>query len=307
MDDANKSRASRTEDEQVVINIGVCVLQILVVIIALLGMNTCLYTVTETEQAVLLEWQRPIENQTKPGLYAKNPYPFQSVVFLPKQYEMWRSDPRSVITGDKKTLIIDDFVIVRIVDGIKFYLQLKTMANALTRVDVVAFDMIRTELGKHDLEKIINKERVAIMERVTTQVNEGIKGFGMETPLVRITRADLPLENKTSVHQRMNAERKRISDGYRAEGQELYTNKTAQTDREITTLVAEGERAAQVIMGEGDAEATRVYNAAYGKDPKFFEFYRSLETARLSFAGGGKHQFFENGKEPHLRWLLGSQ
>lgn len=307
MSDYDDRRESEKKQMVEVVNfITTYALQIVMLIFVFTGMSTIFYTVTETERAVLLEWQKPTGEVTEPGLYAKFPYPFQSVVFLPKQYEMWSADPRNVITGDKKTLLIDDFVIVRITDGIKFYQQLKTMPNALTRVDAVAFDMIRSELGKHDLEKIINQERSAVMERVTQNTNEGIKGFGMETPLVRITRADLPPENKASVHQRMNAERKRISDGYRAEGQEQNTNKTAETDREVTTIVAEGEREAQTVMGQGDAEATRIYNAAYGKDPKFFRLYRSLETARQAFAGGGKVQFFESGKEPHLKGLFGT-
>jgi modulator of FtsH protease HflC len=293
--------------EEVASIMRVWMVQIVAIVIAFMALESFTYVVLETDRAVVLEWQKPLKEVIDPGLYFKWPYPLQSVAYLPKRYVMWDADPRSVITGDKKTLLIDDFVMVKITDGIKFYQQLRTMPNALTKVDAVAFDMIRSELGKHDLEKIINQERNSIMETVTRETNEGIKAFGMETPLVRITRADLPPENKASVHQRMNAERKRISDGYRAEGQEQNTNKTAETDREVTTIVAKGEQEAQRIMGEGDAEATRIYNAAYGKDPKFFRLYRSLETARLSFTGGGKIQFIETGKEPHLKGLVGDQ
>ncbi len=286
---------------------SVYVAQVVFILLVLWGLNTFLYVVTETDRTVILLWGDPIKEETKPGLYTKLPWPWQEAVPLTKRFVMWDADPRGIITGDKKTLLVDNFVLVRITDGIKFYQRMRTMPNALTRVDAVAFDMIRSELGKHDLEKIINQDRTQIMEEITKQTNQGIQAFGLETPLVRITRADLPVANKASVHQRMNAERKRISDGYRAEGQEQNTNKVAQTDREVTTLIAEGERRAQGLMGEGDAEATRIYNAAYGKDPKFFELYRSLETAKQSVTGGGKIQIFESGKEPHLRKLFDQQ
>lgn len=284
--------------------LSVYAVQFAILILAVVFVSNFTYTVTETERALVLEWNTPVSEVVEPGLHFKLPAPFQSIVFLPKPYYLWDAEPRSMITADKKTLLVNDFVLVRITDGVKFYQQLKSMPNALTRVDAVSFDVTRSELAKHNLEDIINKDRKQIMENVTKGTNDGIKGFGMEAVLVRITRADLPPENKASVHQRMNAERKQISDGYRAEGDEKKTNKVAQTDQEVTSIVAMGEQRAQILMGEGDAEATRIYNVAYGKDPKFFRFFRSLESARLALAKGGKIQFIENGNEPHLKELF---
>lgn len=300
-------RKFETESAQMswIVNfVSICGAQLAFVAVVLSVFAMCTYTVTETERALVLEWNEPVGEVVKPGIHFKLPPPFQTIVFLPKPYYMWDASPRSMITADKKALLVDDFVVVHITDGIKFYQQLKTMQNALTRVDAVSYDAIRSELGKHNLEAIIDKDRNQIMVNITKETNEGIKGFGMEAALVRITRADLPPENKKSVHLRMNAERKQISDGYRAEGNEQNTNKKAQTDQEVMTIVAEGEKKAQITMGEGDAEATRIYNSAYGKDPKFFRFYRALETARLSLTNGGKIQIIENGNEPHLRELF---
>lgn len=273
-------------------------------VLALLVWSNCTFVVTETERALILEWNEPVKEVADPGLYFKLPAPFQSIVTIPKQWFMLDANPRSMITADKKTLLVDDFVVARVTDGIKFYQQLKSMPNALTRVDSVSYEAIRNVLARHNLEAVINKERDQVMASATDDTNKGIKGFGMETLLVRITRADLPPENKGSVHQRMNAERNQISAGYRAEGSEQYANKKAETDQEVMTIVAEGEKKAQITMGEGDAEATRIYNAAYGQDPKFFALYRSMDTARRALTNGGKIQFIENGKEPHLAPLF---
>lgn len=293
-----------TQEGGLIAFLSVYAVQFAMLALVLMAVSNFTYVVTETDRALILEWNTPVKEVVEPGIHLKLPAPFQSIVFLPKPYYLWDADPRSMITADKKTLLVDDFVVVRITDGVKFYQQLKSMPNALTRVDAVSYDATRSELAKHNLEDIINKDRNQIMDNVTKDTNEGIKGFGMEAALVRVTRADLPPENKTSVHQRMNAERKQISDGYRAEGEEKKTNKVAKTDQEVTSLVAKGEQEAQGLMGQGDAEATRIYNAAYGKDPKFFRFYRSLETARLSLSKGGKIRIIENGKEPHLRELF---
>jgi membrane protease subunit HflC len=287
--------------------IRTAVVQAALLLAMVIALFSTTFIVDETERAVVIQMGRPTEEITKAGVHFKMPWPIQSVRFLEKRYVMFDARPRDITTRDKKMLLVDDFALLRITDGIQFIAKMQTMENALTRADAIIYGAVRTELGKHNLEEIITSERKEVMDTITSRVNSEFKDFGLEAKIVRITRADLPNDNKPSVYGRMQAERQQMANRYRAEGEERATQIRAETDRDVTTLMANAEKTAQQLRGEGDAIATKVYNESYGKDPAFFAFYRGLQTARVTLGNGGDIRFILNGKEHHLEQVFGKQ
>ena len=234
--------------------------------------------VDETEQIVILQFGKPIKTITDPGLNFKLPAPIQVSNSFDKRLLEYDVPPEEILSRDKKSLIIDNYVRWRIVDPLLFLQTVRAIPTAKTRLDDIVYSELRQELGNHDMAEIITETRELIMEKVTTASNEETSKYGIEVIDVRIRRVDLPQENEASIYARMEAERKRQANKFRSEGEEEAQKIRAATDRDKTVILAEAYKTAQQIRGEGEAEALDIYATSFSKDPDFYEFLRTLET-----------------------------
>jgi len=234
--------------------------------------------VDETEQIVILQFGKPIRTITEPGLNWKFPAPFQTSDTFEKRLLEYDVPPEEILSRDKKSLIIDNYVRWKITDPLLFLKTVKAVPTAKTRLDDIVYSELRQELGNHDMVEIITENRELIMNKVTIASNEETSKFGIEIIDVRIRRVDLPQENESSIYARMEAERKRQANKFRSEGEEEAQKIRAATDRDRTVILAEAYKQAQKIRGEGEAVALDIYATAFSKDPSFYEFQKTLET-----------------------------
>lgn len=234
--------------------------------------------VDETEQIVILQFGKPVQTITDPGLNFKFPAPIQVSNSFDKRLLEYDVPPEEILSRDKKSLIIDNYVRWRIVDPLLFLKTVRAIPTAKTRLDDIVYSELRQELGNHDMAEIITETRELIMEKVTIASNEETSKYGIEVIDVRIRRVDLPRENEASIYARMEAERKRQANKFRSEGEEEAQKIRAATDRDKTVILAEAYKTAQKIRGEGEAEALDIYAKSFSKDPDFYEFLRTLET-----------------------------
>ena len=250
----------------------------IIIIIAALAFFTTVYIVDETEQVVVLAFGKPVKTITKPGLNFKLPAPLQVVVTFDKRLLEYDVPPEEVLSMDKKTLIMDNYVRWRIVDPLLFLQTVQAVPTAKTRLDDIVYSELRQELGTHDMVEIITETRDLIMDKVTAASNEESEKYGIEVVDVRIRRVDLPSENEASIYARMEAERNRKANMFRSEGEEEAQKIRAKTERDKTVILADAYKISQEIRGEGEARALDIYASSFSKDPKFYEFVRTLEA-----------------------------
>ena len=256
---------------------------LLVALIAVLfGANLVLFTVTEIEQAVVTQFGEPIDVITEPGLQWKLPNPIQKVTFFDKRLLDYDASPAQVYTKDKKILVLDNYARWRIIEPLKFMKSLRTVDQALRRLDDIVFSELRKELGQHELHEVIATNRAELMRLVTERSDEVARAYGIQVLDVRVKRADLPPENEAAVFDRMKAERNREAKAYRSEGDEQALTIRADTDLAATTISAAAYEVAERTRGEGDAEALRIYAEAYTGAADFFQFTRTLEAYEKS-------------------------
>jgi membrane protease subunit HflC len=250
---------------------------IVLAVVVVLFLWFSIYTVDETEQAIILEFGKPMgETISSPGLHFK--LPWQSVIKFENRILEYDVEPQAIITKDKKKLEVDNYARWRIADPLLFYRSVRTLNGALSRIDPIVYSELRVELGKHELSEIVDKRRVKIMETVSDKTEEKLAEYGIEIIDVRIKRADLSKENERAVFDRMRAERQRKAKQYRSEGEEKALEIRAETDKEKTIILATAYKESQILRGEGDAKAVEIYANAFKSDPKFYEFIRTLEA-----------------------------
>ena len=250
-------------------------------VIAIVILSSSMFTVHMTQNAVVLELSKPKEIITEPGLYFKIPF-LQKVRYFSKQLLDNDSNPTEVITKDKKNLLVDNFTMFKIVDPLKFLETVRGERSARARLDDIIYSELRVEIGTHDLHDVVTETRDSIMAKVTKEANIKAAEYGIEVVEVRIKRTDLPPEVANSIFNRMRTERERIAMEYRSEGKEEATKIRAETDKEKTILVAQAYKQEQIVRGEGDAQATKIYADAFNKDQKFYTFMRSMEAYKKS-------------------------
>ena len=246
-------------------------------VVALFALSTIII-VDETEQMVILQFGKPVRTLKDPGLNWKLPAPFQTSNSFEKRLLEYDVPPEEILSRDKKSLIIDNYVRWRITDPLLFLQTVKAIPTAKTRLDDIVYSELRQELGTHDMVEIITENRELIMDKVTIASNEETSKYGIEVVDVRIRRVDLPQENEASIYARMEAERKRQANKFRSEGEEEAQKIRAATDRDKTVLLADAYKEAQEIRGEGEAKALDIYATSFSKSPDFYEFIRTLET-----------------------------
>jgi len=249
----------------------------IVAVLLLFGLSTIIM-VDETEQIVILQFGKPVRTIKAPGLNWKLPAPFQTSNSFEKRLLEYDVPPEEILSKDKKSLIIDNYVRWKIVDPLLFLQTVKAVPTAKTRLDDIVYSELRQELGTHDMVEIITENRELIMNKVTKASNEETSKYGIQVVDVRIRRVDLPRENESSIYARMEAERKRQANKFRSEGEEEAQKIRAATDRDKTVILAEAYKTSQLIRGEGEAKALDIYASSFSKDPAFYEFTRTLET-----------------------------
>jgi membrane protease subunit HflC len=250
-------------------------------IVIVIALRLSMFTVDETEQAIVTRLGKWIRTVTEPGLKFKVPF-VESVHRFEARVLEYDAAAAKIITSDKKQLDIDNYARWRIVDPLKLYQTVRNVFGAQARLDDIVFSEIREEVARHTLTEIVSLNREAIMDKVHKQCDAKAREYGIEVMDVRIKRADLPPDNARSVYARMQTERQRIAKQYRSEGEEEAVKIRATTDKEKTILLAESYKQAQKLRGEGDAEAIKIFALAFEKDPEFFAFVKTLEAYEKS-------------------------
>ncbi len=253
------------------------IIAIIIIVAFLVVVSQAFLQIDQTESALIVQLGKPVKVITEAGLHFKKPF-LQQVIRFDNRLLLYDASPSVIITRDKKNLVVDNYAKWRIVKPLKYYQTVKNETGAQSRLDDIIFSNLRQELGRHDLVDIIAKTRASLMEAVTEKTNEAAKSFGIEVVDVKIKRADLPPENERAVFERMRAEREREAKRYRSEGEERALAIRAQADRERTIILSEAKRKAEVLNGQGDAVATKLYAQSYTKDPEFFYFLKTMEA-----------------------------
>ena len=258
----------------------------LLIVLAVVISQT-LFTVDETEQAIILQFGNPVATVRQPGLKVKSPF-IQNVIFFEKRILSSDALPQEYLTADKKRLVVDHVTRWKITDPLVFFKAVTTEAGARARLDDIVFSELRQELAHVNFVDVISTDRENIMEAVARSATEKAEEYGIMVVDVRTKRADLPEEVEQSVFNRMIAERKRESNLFRAEGNEQANIIRAKADRDSTVIVAEGYEEAQRLRGDGEAEAIRIYAEALGQDPEFYAFSRRLQAYGTVLKNGDK-------------------
>ncbi len=242
------------------------------------------YTVNPREQVLLLQFGAPQKLVTEPGLHVKVPF-LQQVQFIPKMLLNLDAPAQEVIALNKKRLVVDAFARWKIVDPLRFYQSLYDETTATMRLTPILSSDVRRVLGSQTFAAMLSDKRAELMVDIRNEMNQDADGYGIKVVDVRIRRADLPPQNSQAIYRRMQQERAREANEFRAEGEEISQRVKARAEREVTVLTAEATRESEILRGQGDAEKTKILGAAYGQDADFFAFYRSLEAYQDAFPG----------------------
>ena len=250
-----------------------------ILVVAVVIASSALFTVHQTTQALVLQFGEPRQVITQPGLHVKMPF-IQDVVYFDRRVLEFDAPKEEIIASDQKRLVVDAFARYRITDPLLFFQTVNNEAVVRTRLAAIINASIRQALGGVPLEHIISGERASLMTKIRDIVNSEASDFGIDIIDVRIKRADLPEANSEAVYQRMQTERQREAKELRAQGAEEAQKITAVADRDKVVIIAEAQKQSQIIRGEGDGEAIRIFADAFGRDVKFYAFYRSMEAYR---------------------------
>ncbi len=252
---------------------------------ALILVGSALFTVSQTEQALVLRFGEPVAGRgliTEPGLNFKIPL-IENVIFLDNRILDVESPSLEVLASDNQRLEVDSFIRYRIVDPLRFYQSVGGIAGANNQLASVLNSAVRRVLSEANQQQIVRDERAGLMIKIREQANIEARKFGVSVVDARIRRVDLPQQISEKVYGRMQTERAREAAEYRAQGAEAAQKITAKADRDVIVLKAEAQRKADQTKGEGDAERNRIFAEAFGKDPDFFAFYRSMQAYEAAF------------------------
>jgi len=244
-----------------------------------------LFIVHVNEQAIVLEFGKPVKIIAQPGLFWKVPV-VQTVEFFDKRILDLDTAPQEVTASDQKRLVVDAFARYRITDPLLFYQTVRDERNVRSRLGPIIESSLRRVLGGSNFSDLVRDKREALMKRIAQTVNEEGKEFGLEVVDVRIKRADLPEQNSKNIYDRMRAERQREAAEFRAEGGAQGNRIRADADRQVTIIKADATREGERTRGEGDAERNRIFAEAFGRDQDFFGFYRSMQAYEQGMKSG---------------------
>lgn len=254
----------------------------LVVVLVVLSLS--MFTVDQRQNAIVFQLGQVVSVKKTPGLYFKVPL-IQNVRFFDTRIQtMDAADPERFITSEKKNVLVDSFIKWRVFDVTQYYVSVGgDEALAQIRLNQTVNDGLRAEFGKRTIHEVVSGQRDEIMNLIRTKADSDARKIGVQVVDVRIKRVDLPETVSVDVFRRMEAERKRVANELRATGAAEAEKIKADADKQKEIIVAQAYRDAQRMKGEGDAKAAAEYAAAYGKNPEFYAFYRSMQAYRESF------------------------
>ena len=255
-----------------------------VVVLVVVAMSS-VFTVHQTENALVLQFGKPVRPITEPGLQFKIPL-VQDVLYFDKRILNLEPPQEEVIAADQKRLVVDSYARYRISDPLQFFQLVSTEANANTRLSSIINSALRRVIGNVPLASVVAEKRAAVMQQVRDEVNTQAKAWGMDVVDVRIKRADLPNENSEAIYGRMKTERQREAAQFRGEGKREAQKIRANADRQVVEIRAKAQQQSEILRGEGDAQSIAIYADAFNRDKDFFALYWSLEAYRRSLANG---------------------
>ncbi len=252
-------------------------LLIAVVAVVIIGLLSSVFIVDERQQALVLQFGKVKQVKTEPGLGFKIPL-IQNVVYYEARILPLETDSLEVTPLDERRLVVDAFARWRIVDLVRFRRAVQTEAAAIPRLRSILKAKVREVLGSVPSNDVLSPEREALMKRIRDAAHAEAKALGVEIIDVRIRRADLPEQNLKATFERMKAEREREAADLRARGKEAAQVVRATADRKAVELVSDAQRKSEIVRGQADAERNHIFAQAYGRDPEFFAFYRSMRA-----------------------------
>ncbi len=253
-------------------------------IVAIVFAFSTFFVVDQTEQAVIFQFGNPVRVVKNPGLNIKVPL-VQNVLHFDTRLQEINTEDKEVIAADQKRLIINAFVKYKIIDPVLYYTTVRDESGFKNKFSTILDSSLRQVIGEIPLNDLLSEKRSDVMEKIQDVVDAKAKQFGVEIVDVRITRSDLPEANSAAIYKRMQTDREREAKEIRAEGDEIAKKIRANTDKERIFLLSEARKKAEILMGEGDAAANKIYAKSYSKDPEFFEFYRSMRAYKNSLNG----------------------
>ena len=256
---------------------------LMVAVVVLLVLSMSVYTVDQRKAAIKFQLGEVVSMETQPGLYFMVPI-LQNVRLYDTRIQTYDSkDAERFLTSENKNVLVDSFVKWRVIDVRQYYVSVRgDPVAAEARISQTVNDALRAEFARRTVHDVVSGERQKIMDTVADKVDKDVKNIGVEVVDVRLKRVDLVPEISSDVYRRMESERKRVANELRSTGSAEGEKIKADADRQKQVIVAEAYRDAQRIKGEGDAQAARIYAEAYGRNPEFYSFYRSLEAYRSS-------------------------
>ncbi|MFI3242208.1 MAG: protease modulator HflC [Alphaproteobacteria bacterium] len=243
------------------------------------------WILNQKQQAIVLQFGKPIRDVQEAGLKFKIPF-IQKVVIYDNRLLDLDPPAQEVVLNDKKRIEVDSFTRYRITNPLKFYQTVRTEYQASLKLEDIINSSVRKVLGKITLTELLSSQRTKIMTDISSAVKKDANAIGVYVADVRIRRADLPVEVLQAINGRMKAERERDAKEFRGQGQELSQNIKAKADKEKVIIIAEAEKQAQMLRGQGDEIAIQIWNNAANQDAEFFSFYRSLEAYKNSLQQG---------------------
>ncbi len=253
-------------------------------VVLLVILSASMFTVDQRQNAMVFQLGEVVSVKKTPGLYFKVPL-IQNVRFFDTRIlTMDAADPERFITSEKKNVLVDSFIKWRVIDVTQYYVSVGgDETRAQIRLNQTVNDGLRAEFGKRTIHEVVSGQREDIMNLIRTKADSDARKIGVQVVDVRIKRVDLPETVSVDVFRRMEAERKRVANELRSTGAAEAEKIKADADKQKEVIVAQAYRDAQRVKGEGDAKAAAEYATAYGKNPEFYAFYRSMQAYRESF------------------------
>jgi membrane protease subunit HflC len=251
------------------------IVALVVLLVAVVIGFASVFTVSQTEQVLVVRLGEPVRVVTEPGLNFKVPF-IDTVISIDKRILDLENPSQEVIASDQKRLVVDAFARYRINNALRFYQSIGSIQAANVQLTTLLNASLRRVLGEVTFIEVVRDQREALMSRIQAQLDREAAGYGIQVVDVRIRRADLPEQNSQAVYQRMQTERAREAAEFRAQGGQKAQEIRSRADREATVIIAEANSTAEQVRGAGDGERNRLFAEAYGKDADFFAFYRSM-------------------------------
>ncbi|EDP65680.1 HflC [alpha proteobacterium BAL199] len=261
-------------------NRTLAILGVIVIVLGFIAVNG-LFVVSQTQQVLVVRFGEPRRQIQDPGLNVKIPFIEDAVYYERRALDV---DPpkQQVILSDQKRLDVDSYARYRIIDPLQFFRAVRTEREARARLSAIINSSLRRVLGNQTLFNVLSDKRVGIMADMKAEVNGSAERLGIEIIEVRIRRADYPDATRENIYNRMKSEREREAKEFRAQGFEQAQKIRADADKQRVVIVAESQKQAETLRGKGDGEAIKIYADAFGKDPEFFSFYRSMQAYRTA-------------------------